>query len=266
ASFIIVLREGLEGALLILLLLGIARRSGAAVADARAVHYGWLAAVGLGVLTWFASGLILDRLGGARRELIEGIVALLAAAVLLTVSHFVLARLDAQRRVAALKERLARAASSPRRKLVLASLAFVAVYREAFETVLFLQAILLDSGTSVAAVLGGAGLAAVILVGLVFAMTRLGRRLRPAPLLTALGVLLCVLAVALAGKGVRSLQEAGTLGITPNRAPRLDWFGVYPTHETLAAQAVVLVAFVALAGWAFAKNRGTTPANVAANG
>ena len=40
------------------------------------------------------------------------------------------------RRVAALKERLARAASSPRRRLVLASLAFVAVYREAFETVL----------------------------------------------------------------------------------------------------------------------------------
>lgn len=266
ASFAIVLREGLEGALLILLLLGVARRSGAAAADTRAVHYGWLGAVGLGVITWFASGLILDRLGGARRELIEGIVALLAAAVLLTVSHFVLARLDAQRRVAALKERLARAASSPRRKLVLASLAFVAVYREAFETVLFLQAILLDSGTSVAAVIGGAGLAAVILIGLVFAMTRLGRRLRPAPLLTALGLLLCVLAVALAGKGVRALQEAGTLGITPNGAPRLDWFGIYPTHETLAAQAVVLVAFVALAGWAFAKNRGAAPENTAAAG
>jgi high-affinity iron transporter len=193
----------------------------------------------------------------------EGIIALFAAAVLLTVSHFVLARLDAQRRVAALKERLARAASSPRRKLVLASLAFVAVYREAFETVLFLQAILLDSGTSPAAVLAGIGAAAAVLIGLVFAMTRLGRRLRPAPLLTALGVLLCVLAVALAGKGVRALQEAGAIGISPNRGPRLDWFGIFPTSETIAAQVVVLISFIALAGWAFLKNRGTAAASAA---
>ncbi len=264
ASFTIILREGLEGALLVLLLLGIARRSGAGEEDVRAVHYGWLAAVGVGIATWFGATGIIHALGGAQRELIEGVVSLFAAAVLLGVSHFVLARLDAQRRVAALKERLARAASSPRRKLVLASLAFVAVYREAFEVVLFLQAVVLDAETSAWAMLAGAAGAMLVLIGLVFAMTRLGKRLRPGPLLTALGTMLCLLAVALAGKGVRAMQEAGVFGIQPVHGPRFDWLGIYPTMETLLAQALVFAAFVVLAAWAMLKNRRSSAAATAA--
>jgi high-affinity iron transporter len=260
SSLAILLREGLEGALLILLLLGIARRSGAAEADTRAVHAGWLAAVGLGVVTWFVSGRLLAHIGGVSRELIEGVVALIAAGVLLAVSHFVLARLDAARRVAALKDKLAAAASSPRRRLILASLGFVAVYREAFETVLFLRAIMLDAATSGWAVAAGAGAGIVILIAVVFAMAKLGKRLRPAPLLTALGLLLCVLAVALAGSGVRALQEAGVVGITPIAGPRLDWIGLYPTAQTVMAQVVVLAAFLVLAGWALLRSRAAAQA------
>lgn len=260
SALAILLREGLEGALLILLLLGIARRSGAAAADTRAVHAGWIGALALGVVTWFVSGSLLAQLGGARRELIEGVVALLAAGVLLAVSHFVLARLDAARRVAALREKLAAATSTPRRRLVLASLGFVAVYREAFETVLFLRAIMLDAATSGWAVAAGAAAGVAILIAVVFAMAVLGKRLRPAPLLTALGLLLCVLAVALAGSGVRALQEAGVVDITPIAGPRLDWLGVYPTAETAIAQLAVLGAFLALAGWAFVKSRAPAPA------
>ncbi len=260
AAFAIVLREGLEGALLVLLLLGIARRSGAAERDVRAVHWGWLAAVGTGAVTWFASSWLIGAIGGARREMIEGLVALFAAVVLLGASHFVLARLDAARRVAALRDRLARAVSTPRRRLVLASLAFVAVYREAFEVVLFLQAILLGGGSSGLAVAGGGLAAAVALIALVIAMSRLGKRLRPAPLLTGLGLLLCLLAVALAGKGVRALQEAGVVGIEPLGRLRFDWLGIYPTAQTLAAQGIVLVAFALLTAWALLRNRAVAAA------
>jgi high-affinity iron transporter len=265
AAFVIVLREGFEGALLVLLLLGIARRSGAAAREVRAVHYGWLVAIGVGAVTWVASGQIIGALGGAQRELIEGVIALFAAVVLLAASHFVLARLDAARRVAALKERLARSVSSPRRRLVLASLAFVAVYREAFETVLFLQAVLLDGNSPWAWVALGMVTAGVVLIGLVFAMSRLGVKLKPGPLLTGLGLLLCLLAVALAGKGVRALQEAGTIGIEPLGRLRFEWLGVYPTLQTLAAQAVVLVAFGALTAWALLRNRGATEAATASS-
>jgi high-affinity iron transporter len=250
----ILLREGLEGALLVLLLLGWARRAGAetgaARGDARAVHGGWLAAVAAGALTWIAAGAVLTAVGGARRELIEGVVALVAVVVLLAASHFVLARLDAARRVAALKRRLAAVSSTPRRRLVLASLAFVAVYREAFEVVLFLRALMLDSAGGSLAVVAGAIAGGGACVIVVLAMSRLGQKLRPGPLLTAAGTLLCSLAVVLAGKGVRSLQEAGFVAIDPLTMPRLDWLGVYPTMQTTMAQLGVLAAFAAILVWA----------------
>jgi high-affinity iron transporter len=256
SAFVIILREGLEGALLILLLLGWARQSGADAGDQRAVHAGWVGAVAVGAVTWIAAGSLIAHIGGARREMIEGVVALLAAVVLLAASHFVLARLDARRRVAALRDRLSAAVSTPRRRWVLASLAFVAVYREAFEVVLFLQALMLDGSASAGVVLGGAASAAALLVVLVILLRRIGNRLKPGPLLTVAGTLLCVLAVVLAGKGIRSLQEAGAVPIDPLALPRLDWVGLYPTLQTVGAQLVVLVAFAAIAAYAVLYNKG----------
>lgn len=244
AAFLVIVREGLEAALLIMLLLGLARRAGAG-ADLRAAHAGWLAAVALGVVTWFASGPIL-RLGGARRELVEGLVALLASAVLLGAGHYVLARLDARRRVEALRRRFENAHPT-RRRAILVGLGFVAVYREAFEVVLFLRAILLGPNASVGAVAAGAGAGAAACALLVVLLGRAGRRLSPARWLTASGTLLCLLAVILAGKGVRALQEAGVLGIAPLALPRLDWIGLFPTVQGVAVQLAVLAAFVAIA-------------------
>jgi high-affinity iron transporter len=247
-SLVVILREGVEAALLIMLLLGLTRKGGGE-RDPRAVHMGWLVAVVVGVATWFASEPLL-RLGGASRELMEGVVALFAALALLATGHFVLARIDAKHRVDALKRRLADAGSAgTRRRLVLASLAFVAVYREAFEVVLFLRAIDLDvtdpgTGPAIAA---GAAAGALLLIGLVALLLKLGRRLKPAPLLTVMGTLLCVLAFVLTGKGIRSLQEAGLIGIHPLNVPRIEWLGVFPTLQGVTAQIAVILAFAAIA-------------------
>jgi len=244
-AMVVILREGVEAALLILLLLNLARRADGGERAGRAVHAGWLVAAGVGVVTWFLSG-PLTALGGASRELVEGSVALLAAVVLLLTGHFVLARIDARHRVEAIKRRLAAAQTAGRRNLALAGLAFVAVYREAFEVVLFLRAIVLDAGNGWAVAAGvGAGLAALVVI--VWLLMRLGRRLKTGPLLAAMGTLLCVLAFVLAGKGVRSLQEAGIIGIHPIPAPRIEWLGMYPTLETLGAQIVILAAFAVVA-------------------
>jgi high-affinity iron transporter len=244
-AMLVILREGLEAALLLMLLLGLARRAGAG-SDVRAVHAGWIAAVLLGAATWFASGTLL-RLGGAKRELVEGIVALLAAGVLLLAGHWVLARLDAKRRVDALKRRFA--ASSPSRRLwVLFGLGFVAIYREAFEVVLFLRAIVLDASQSPGIIAAGAATGAAACVVAVLLLSALGRRLKPGPLLAASGTLLCALAAILAGKGVRALQEAGVLGIEPLSLPRVEWLGLFPSLQSVLAQLVVLLAFFAIAG------------------
>ena len=248
-ALVVVLREGVEAALLLMLLLGLARRQGASVsadADARAVHIGWIAALAVGIVTWFASGPLVG-FSGASRELMEGIVSLVAAVALLLTGHFVIARIDAKHRVDAMKRRLAEAASHGRRRTALAGLAFLAVYREAFEVVLFLRAIALDANVSHGAVAAGAGAGALVLIAVVWLLLKLGKRLKPGPLLATMGTLLCVLAVVLAGKGVRALQEAGLVAIRPLEVPRVEWLGVFPSVEGVLAQLVVLGAFTAIA-------------------
>ncbi len=252
SALLIILREGVEAALLIMLLLGMARRAAASSGrgDARAIHAGWLAAVAVGLLGWFASGLIVG-MGGGRREIMEGSISLFAAGVLLWAGHFVFARADARRRVDAIKRRLAGATSGARRRWVLAGLAFLAVFREALEVVLFLRTVALDRSAPAGAVALGVLAGAVLLGGAVYALHRLGRRLKPGPLLATMGTLLCLLAVVLAGKGVHALQLADVLPMRSLALPVVDWLGVYPTLEGLLAQLTVLAAFavIALVAW-----------------
>ena len=124
-------------------------------------------------------------------------------------------------------------------------LGFSSVFREGFETVLFLQALQLSSGTGI--VLAGVtlGLLATAAVG---AMTfALERRLPYKRMLIVTGVLISLVLVVLVGNTMRGLQGVGWLPITP-----LDlelplwtgtWLGVFPTVETLCAQGGAL-AFV----------------------
>lgn len=243
STLTVVLREGIEAVLLVLLLLGLIRRAGVDT-DRRAAHAGWIAALGVGGIAWVASGALI-KLGGFGREVLEGVIALFAAAVLIYASHFVLARMDAQRRVETLKQRFA-SASPAQRGLVLFSLAFVAVFREAFEVVLFLRAILIENSAHALAVLGGVGAGAVACLA-VFPLARLIRsQLALRQVLTVSGSLLCVLAVVLAGKGVHALQEAGWVSITHVAFPQVDWLGLYPYAETLIVQALVIGVLVVL--------------------
>lgn len=258
AAFVVVVREGVESVLLVMLLLGLAKRAGAG-GDPRAVHIGWGTAIAAGVVTWLASAAVVA-LGGGNRELVEGIVALLAVVVLLYAGHFVLARMDAQRRIAALKRRFA-SISSRRRWWMLFAFSFVAAYREAFEVVLFLRAILVGSPEGSGALAAGAGLGLASCIAIVVLTARVGRRLNATVLLNVGGALLCILAFVLAGKGVRSLQEAGLVGVSTFAGPRLDPLGVFPTLQTGAAQVAVLaiVVVITLLAPRAAKDQPTSP-------
>jgi high-affinity iron transporter len=56
------------------------------------------------------------------------------------------------------------------------------------------------------------------------------------------------MAIVFAGRGVFELQDAGLIGLTPVAgAPRIPVLGLFPTVQTLVAQAV-LVAALAFAG------------------
>jgi high-affinity iron transporter len=55
-------------------------------------------------------------------------------------------------------------------------------------------------------------------------------------------ILVAVLAVVLAGKGVSGLQEAGWLSATPVGSLRVPVLGIFPTLQTSLAQVAVLLA------------------------
>jgi len=195
----------------------------------------------LGVATWVAATYVVD-VSGASRELTEGITALFAAAVLLYVGFWLHDKLHAQRWKEFIETRV-HGALNQGTVWSIALVAFVAVYREVFETVLFYQALWLQAGGDGRhMVVMGFLSAAAVLVVLSWLIFKFSVRL---PLRLFFGinsVLLYVLAVVFAGKGVAALQEAGKLPVSPIDFPTIDVLGIYPNLQALGLQLLLILA------------------------
>jgi high-affinity iron transporter len=246
----ILLREGVEAALLIAALLGIATQAGLGDRK-RWIHAGYLSALALGLVTWFASSRLIA-VSGAKREMIEGVTALLATLVLFYVSFSLLAKKEVARWMKFLRAQVSpgRAAAS------LFFVAFLAAYREAFETVLFYQA-LLSSNASTAAALAGALGGAVVLAVIVLAYSRAGRFAPPQIFFKVSSYLLYALAVVFIGQGIAALQLTGIAPIHPLPIPSVPALGLHPTIETCAAQLFLIT--LAVIAWIRSSRKSNTP-------
>lgn len=238
-AFFIVLREGVEAALVIGALLTILRRANAGRGMVRQVHFAWLTALGAGILTWLLANRLVP-VDAAQRELAEGIIALVAAALLFSASYWLLSNLEVRRWMDFLKHRVTSGLGGTRR-FTLFTVSFLAVYREAFETVLFLQAMLLASDP--VAVLAGVLVAAIALGLVVFLMFKIGARLPIKAFFAVSSGLLGLLAFVLAGQGIHALQQVGV--ITAARVPIPDFpsLGIHATLPGLAVQGLIVLLF-----------------------
>ena len=255
AAFVIYFREGVEAALLVAALLAGLVRMGRPEAR-KYIHVGWLAALPAGALTWWLAERVI-RLGADQRELVEGVVGLLAAAVLFSVSFWMISKVESRHWMGYLRRQLETTLS--RRSLsLLAGLSFLAVYREAAETILFTQALLLESAGRHAHVWTGAllGLAAVAAIGV--AMGRSVMKLPLGPFFAVSGVLLCLLAVSFAGSGLHELVVGGYLRPRPIPFPTVPWLGLYPDLNGLLVQ-LAIVSVIALSGVAALRRRPEAP-------
>ena len=235
-SFTILLREGIEALLIVIGMIAFLRK-----ADRRdslpAVHAGWIVALLAGVATWAAATHLVD-ISGANREVTEGLSALFAAAVLLSVGIWMHQKSLAGRWQQYLHAKVS-AALSRRSAIFLFVLAFVAVYREVFETILFFIAMWNEANSG--AILGGLLAGSAVLAAVAFWMLRMSQRLPIAKFFSISSMLIAVLAVVLVGKGIAALQEAGWVGQALVAAPRIDWLGVYPSWQSLLTQATIAV-------------------------
>lgn len=254
-SFAILLREGLEAMLVVIGMIAFLRKSGRSEALPW-VHAGWTLALAAGGITWALATWLVD-ISGASRELTEGLSSLFAALVLLGVGIWMHQKSLAGRWQHYLRERVS-AALGRRSMVFLFVLAFVAVYREVFETILFYAA--MWSSDTARAILAGMATGVALLALVAWALLRLGMHLPIGKFFAWSSALIAVLAVVLAGKGVAALQEAGWIGLGAVAAPRVDWLGVFPTWQTLLAQLLVLLV-AALGFWI--NQRGGRPAAAA---
>jgi high-affinity iron transporter len=249
-SALIVFREGLE-AVLILAALS-ASLVGARRHLRRPLMLGALGALVASGLTWIVAQTVLGSLA-MYGEKLEAVVSLIAIAVLLLILNWFYHRVYWQEHLQELhgrKQRILRGVA--RGGIVvapavgLAALGFSSVYREGFETVLFLQALTLEAGALT--VLEGVilGLLATLAVGA--ATLLLERKLPHRKMLVATGLLITGVLVVLVGGTVQTMQAVGWIPVTPIEGLQLPywtgmWLGVYPTWEGIVAQ-VAAAAFV----------------------
>jgi high-affinity iron transporter len=238
SALVILLREGLEAILVLAAIFALLIRSERWDALPY-VHVGWIAALALGGITWFVASYVVA-ISGSTREVTEGVTALVAAAVLLYVGFWMHDKAYAQRWRTFLHSQLHDALSA-RTMWALALVSFLAVYREAFEIVLFYQALWIQVAPAYAPVLAGLLAAAVALGVLGWLIFRGSVRLPVGPFFGATSVLLALLAVAFVGKGIAALQEAGTLPASPVNFPAIPAFGLYPNVQGLALQALLIM-------------------------
>lgn len=239
---VIVFREGLEAVLILASLMG-SLKYGAQRTLRKPLWGGAALAFIATALVWMLAQELLNEL--VRRgyhETLEAIVSLIAIAVLLLITNWFFHDIywkDWMSHFHRQKKRLIGGAMG--QWLGLATLGFASIFREGFETILFLQALVLEAGLQI--VLGGVaiGLALTLLVGV--AVFALQAKLPHKKMLILTGILIVLVLVQMVGKTVNILHILGWLPLHPIRAlaPSLPywtgmWFGLYATWEGILLQ------------------------------
>jgi high-affinity iron transporter len=248
-SSIIVFREGLEAVLILAALM--ASMVGAQRRLRRPLMGGVLIALVASAVTWVIAQTVLGSLAGWGERL-EAVVSLVAIAVLLLILNWFYHRVYWQENLQDLhkkKKRVLKGASIgilSAQALGLVALGFSSVYREGFETVLFLQALTLEAGAWT--VLQGVLLGFAGVVGVFALVVALERRLPHKKMLIATGLLITGVLAVLVGHTVQTMQVVGWMPITPVEGLTLPfwtgtWLGLFPTWEGLLLQAAA-IAFV----------------------
>jgi len=238
----VLLREGIEALLVIAALATFLQRA-QAMRAIRALYVG----AGAAIVASLAAAYLFDRfMNGAHDDRLEAVVMLVAAGLMFYMSGWLFLKQDGRAWIDALK-RDADAALDARTMLPIAGIAFLAVFREGAETVLFLHALALSEGGWNAGLATGLAGAALLLALLFHAMRMMAMRLPLKPLFLATSGFLFVMGLRFVGGAIQELQEQALVPVhfANDLVDLLTPLGLNATWEAIGAQGAIAAAAAA---------------------
>lgn len=237
----ILMREGLEALLVIIIFMNILSVTNLEQWK-KYVHLGWISAIGVGVLLWMGLGEIIKS-SKLKMELLEGALTLTAVFLLVYVGFW----LHKKSSIEQWKEFIQQKIKSETGKASfwgIFSLSFLVVFREIFESILFISTVDIQSrGEHRLYILLGCLIAFSFIIVLYFIFTKVSKNIPFKKIISFSIAVLSVLAVTLVGKGIHSFQEAGIVNQTFINFEAVDLLGIFPTWQTLSAQ-LAMIAFL----------------------
>ena len=250
----IVMREGLEAVVILAAILAGLRGVENRRPRKHLVAGAWCAVAGSVLTFWLSRTLIKSLVNYG--EYLEAVISVLAVIILLMVTNWVFHKVYWVGWNSKLRK-LTKAADAQEGRfewLGMVGVGFLTIYREGFETSLFLQSLILEGGVKAVWIGFGIGVAFVGAIG--GAVFVIGAKLPYRKLLIVTGVLVVSIMVTFLGSTVRLFQTVGWLPIHPMPWLHLPswtgmWLGLYPSWEGMLIPPLALV-YVASA-WLWTK-------------
>lgn len=235
----ILMREGLEALLVIIIFMNILSVTNLEQWK-KYVHLGWISAIGVGVLLWMGLGEIIKS-SKLKMELLEGSLTITAVFLLVYVGFW----LHKKSSIEQWKEFIQQKIKSETGKASfwgIFSLSFLVVFREIFESILFISTVDIQSrGEHRLYILLGCLIAFALIIALYFIFTKVSKNIPFKKIINFSIAILSVLAVTLIGKGIHSFQEAGIINQSFLNFEAIDLLGIFPTWQTLSAQIAMII-------------------------
>lgn len=241
-SISIIIREGFEAILILAALIAFLIKS-RNQDKLKSIYSGALLGIAASFLTAYVLHEILN-VSVTKRELMEGWIMLVSVVVLFWVSYWLISNIGAQRWNQYITQKM-QSAVSKGNVLTLSMVAFLSVYREGFETVLFYKALYTYAGNDTGGIVPGFLAGSACLAVVYYLITKAGLRIPVKWFFAVTSVFLYYMAFTFMGKGLQQLQIGSVLSSTPIAfLPQIAWLGIYPTLETLAGQGVLIGAYL----------------------
>ncbi len=243
ACFVIIVREGLEAILVVGAIIAYLVKSGNKK-KLGYVYFGCIAAIAASFLcAWLLS--LWKLANTANQEIIEGVTALIAVVVLFWVSNWMVSKAEADTWNKYIGDQVKTSAETGS-VFTLAFTAFLAVFREGAEVILFYQQYLTEP-SEMGYVWGGFGVGCVVLVVVFIAIRFFSVKLPIRPFFLGTSILMFIMSISFLGSGIKELIEGDVVDMTSPEWLQalipyndvLQVLGIFPVLETLIPQLIL---------------------------